>query len=154
MKKINCENRNPKRKIDLSSVERTAKTVLRELGRNGAEINIVFVSSQKIRVLNRRYLGKDTATDVLAFRQDRDPGETCISKDFFGDIIISSDRAARNAKEYGISFEEETALYVIHGILHLSGYEDRTVKGRSRMKRMENDIFKKIRKFFQEKFRT
>ncbi len=93
--------------------------------------------------MNRRYLGKDAATDVLAFRQvEPEPGQ----EGFLGDIAISSDKAVQNAKEYGTSFDEETALYVIHGILHLTGHEDRTKKGQVRMRKEEDRLFQKIRK--------
>lgn len=133
MARINCENRNRKEKIDLSKVKRIASTVLSRLNRKKAEVNIVFVSNQKIRSMNRRYRGIDEATDVLAFEG--------------GDIIISSDQAKQNTKVYNTSFAEETALYVIHGILHLTGHEDRTKKGKARMRRLENELIRKIRKF-------
>ena len=67
MTKVNCENQNPKRAVDLSKIKKVADLVLSQLGKKKAEVNIVFVSNQKIRALHRRYLGIDTATDVLAF---------------------------------------------------------------------------------------
>ncbi len=147
--KINSENLNKKRKIDLSKVERVAKTVLKALKKKHAEINIVFLSSQKIRVINRLYLKRDRATDVIAFpgsgRHIPSFGEEHHSGNFMGDIAICSDKAHANAKVYGMTFAEEIALYTIHGILHLLGYEDVTKKGRDRLRRKEDELFRQIK---------
>ncbi len=137
--KINSENRNRKRRIDLSKTEKVAKTVLKMLGKDGVELDIVFFSNQKIRALNRAYLGVDAATDVIAFASGEDK--------FLGDIAISSDRAAQNAGIYGVTFGEEIALCLIHGILHLAGYKDTTGKSRKIMREKENELLQKIRKF-------
>ena len=148
--KINIENRNRKRKIDLSKVKAVAKVALKELRKDTAELNITFFSSQKIRVLNRVYLGRDKATDVIAFPAGGKG--TCIGfagtkKDkFLGDIAISSDRASRNACSYGMTFMEELALYVIHGILHLSGHDDIRAKDRDKMRKKEDELIQKARK--------
>ncbi|MGB3082486.1 MAG: rRNA maturation RNase YbeY, partial [Candidatus Omnitrophota bacterium] len=88
--------------------------------------------------INRRYLGKDVSTDVIAF-----PGD--IGRRFLGDIAVSTDKAAQNAKEYGNSFIEEVALYVIHGILHLTGYDDHEKKDTEAMRRKENELFQKAK---------
>lgn len=120
--------------------------------RDNAELNIIFLSSQKIRALNRAYLGTDTATDVLAFppggTRVREKGKRVKGKEreFLGDIAISSDRASANARIYGTRFTEELALYVIHGTLHLLGYEDATEEGRAAMRRKENELLQKAGK--------
>jgi probable rRNA maturation factor len=136
--KINCENRNSKRRIDLGKIKKAAGKVLRLLKKKDSELNIVFLSNQKIRAINRRYLGKDISTDVIAF-----PGD--IARRFLGDIAVSTDKAAQNAKKYGNSFIEEVALYVIHGILHLTGYDDRGKKDTKAMRRKEDELFQKTR---------
>ena len=144
MAEIICENKNPRKPIDLSTVKGMVRKVLILIGKKDFGVNIIFVSNQRIRALNRKYLGKDNATDVIAFRQDDLPvGGKCESN-FLGDIAISSDKAVQNAAEYGVSFKEEIALYVIHGTLHLIGHEDVTRRGRAKMKKEENEIFKKI----------
>ena len=137
--RVNSENRNRNRKIDLSKTDRVARKALKEMGRKDAEVNIIFLSSQKIRVLNRTYFGRDRATDVIAFPA----GER---GKFLGDIAISSDRAAVNSRIYGVPAMEEAALYVIHGILHLLGYEDATEKGRARIRKKENELLQKTKK--------
>lgn len=152
---INTENRNRGKKVDLAGVRRVAAKVLANRGKPGASLNIVFVTSQKIRVLNRRYFGRDAATDVIAFpaggefpkvsaeirKKEKGKGK----KEFLGDIAISSDRANRNAAVYGVSFTEEIVLYVIHGILHLMGYEDVSRAGREKMRKVQDALFKKNR---------
>ena len=137
--RINCENRNSKRRIDLAKMKKVAGKALRTLKKGDAELNIVFFSSQKIRAMNRRYLGKDASTDVIAFQSEG-------RQRFLGDIAISTDKAARNAKEYGTTFAQETALYVIHGILHLAGYDDLRKKDSRVMRRIENELFQKAKR--------
>lgn len=105
-------------------------------------VNLVFVSNQKIRALNRKYFGMDLSTDVISFPSGKDFPEP---SGFMGDVVISSDKAAQNAAFYGVSFDEEISLYVIHGILHLLGFEDKTKKGRAKMRSLEDECLRKIR---------
>lgn len=148
MARINCENRNSKRAVDLSKIRRTAALVLRASRAADAEVNIVLVSDRKIRSLNRRYLGVDGPTDVIAFQECAGcraargkPGR------FLGDVAISSDTAARNARIYGVTFAKEITLLVIHGLLHLLGMEDVSAKGRRRMRRKEDEFLQKAEHF-------
>jgi probable rRNA maturation factor len=153
--KINSENRNRKRKIDLSKTKKVAEIILKTLKKDNVELNVIFFSNQKIRALNRVYLGMDTATDVIAFTSGEwiregkrlkgkrpDGGRT-----FLGDIAISSDKAAQNAGIYRVGFEEEIALCLIHGILHLIGYGDTSKESRKAMRKKEDELLQKVRKF-------
>jgi len=146
--KVNLENQNRKRKINLTLLEKIAKKTLKELSKVNSEVNIVFVSNQKIRAINRKYLKRDTSTDVIAFSSE---GDKVLKKikgqsQFLGDIAISSDKAYLNAKKYNVTFKEELALYIIHGILHILGYRDTTAKTRMKMQKKENGLLQKIRK--------
>ena len=144
--KINSVNRNAKRKLDLSKLDKAAKITFKELGIKIAEVNIVFVSNQAIRALNRKYLAIDKSTDVIAFIPGTDPIKAKKEKGpFMGDIAISSDKAASNSVEYGTTFVEEVTLYVIHGLLHLAGYKDTDKRSRSIMRKKENEISRKIK---------
>ena len=145
--KIYSENKNKRRRIDLKKVEKVARKVLKSLKKAHAELNIVFFSNQKIRAINRKYLGKDVSTDVIAFPRGDRLQTSDIRHQVAGDIAISTDKAAQNAKEYGTTFLEETVLYVIHGILHLTGYDDRKKRTREIMRRKEDGLFQKIQKF-------
>ena len=149
--KINCKNLNSKRRVDLAKIEKIARKTLRFLKKDNLELNIFFFSSQKIRAMSRRFLGVDRATDVIAFPGDGTAGPAARKKGrrlpaFFGDIAISLDKAAQNAAEYGTSFTDEVTLYVIHGILHLAGYDHRTKKDNIIMRRKENEFFQKVKK--------
>jgi probable rRNA maturation factor len=102
-----------------------------------ADLEIVFLDDRSIRGLNRRYKGEDAPTDVLSFRIDR---KEFGKARFLGEIFISLDTARRNAKVFGAAFEDETVLYVIHGILHLFGYDDKTPGQRARMSKKQDRI--------------
>jgi probable rRNA maturation factor len=147
--RINLENKNPRKKIDLGKLEKVARSVLRYYKMNSAEVNIRFLSSQKIRALNERYLNRNEATDVIAFQNDPEKPERAagINENFLGDVAISTDRAEKNAKEYGTRFTEEVALYVIHGLLHLKGLEDKTPKGKQVMRGIENELLQKNKRY-------
>jgi probable rRNA maturation factor len=90
-------------------------------------LSIVFVGEKRMRAINKKYLGHDYVTDVLTF----DLGEGC------AEIIICPSVARSNAKEHQTSTENEIILYVIHGILHLAGYDDKSEKDILRMRKME-----------------
>ena len=149
--KINCENRNVRRKVDLSRIKKVATVVLKSHRKNNVELNIILVDNRKIRALNRRYLNIDSATDVIAFPFGEEAGSSSKGqgarvkvkdkgRKFLGDIAVSSDKAAQNAKVYGVSFIEEVALCVIHGTLHLIGYKDTAEKERAVMRRKEHGV--------------
>lgn len=148
--KINSVNRNAKRTLDLSKLDKAAKITFQTLGVKTAEVNIVFVSNQAIRALNRKYLNRDKSTDVIAFIPGADPLKTKKKiSTFRGDIAVSSDKAASNSAEYNTTFTEEVALYVIHGVLHLLGYKDTDKKSKSIMRKKEDEISQKVRQFLQ-----
>lgn len=89
------------------------------------EVNVLLAGSRKIRELNRRYRGKDRATDVLSFPTDGGAG-----KDFAGDIAISADAAARSARQLGHAAADEVKVLLLHGVLHLAGYDHERDDGR------------------------
>lgn len=94
------------------------------------EITACFVTDSQIQRLNKTYSQKNAATDVLAFVMD-------VAGYNVGDIIISTDTAARNALAYKTSQENETRLYLIHGLLHLLGYRDHTLRQKELMRKKE-----------------
>src|SRR5581483_7863447 len=82
------------------------------------EVNVMLTSSSQMRTLNRQFRGKDRATDVLSF-----PSPPALAAQFSGDIAISVDIAARNASRYGHSLMQELKILLLHGMLHLAGYD-------------------------------
>ena len=96
-------------------------------------VNVLVTTSQELRALNRRFRKKDKTTDVLSFPPMFDQG-------FAGDIAISAAIAARNAKHLGHSAAEEVKILVLHGTLHLAGYDHESDKGE--MARVERRLRK------------
>ncbi len=114
-------------------------TLQTELGEQGKEVSITLVSQDKIRQLNDKFRKVSSFTDVLAFPIEDDFIST---KDILGDVVICPQVALRQAK--GHSFEDELALLVIHGVLHLLGYQDEGEKMREAMKDKERKILRKM----------
>ena len=92
-------------------------------------LSITFTDNEGIRALNNEYRHKDSATDVLSFpmytMRDGDVPEEDMAAEL-GDIVLSLERAGEQAKEYGHSFERETAFLTVHSVLHLLGYDHET----------------------------
>ncbi len=127
--------------IQASRLKRQIRRILEAEGVSAAEITVVFVGAQKIRALNRRFLRRDYATDVLAF-DTRDPraGRGVVQ----GDIVISTDAARKNARVFGNDPRRELTLYVIHGVLHLLGYDDHAPNDIRRMRAREEALMKEL----------
>ncbi len=98
----------------------------------------IFCSDNYLLKINKQYLKHSTFTDIITFDYSYD---NIIS----GDIFISIDRVKDNAKELGINFETELHRVMIHGILHLSGYGDKTEKGERQMRELEDKYLKKLK---------
>lgn len=90
------------------------KKILKREGRSGT-IDVSVVDDQTIHALNKRFRKKDKPTDVLSF--------TLNETGFLGDVIISEETTRKNAKRYGVAYEEEFKRLVIHGVLHVIGYD-------------------------------
>lgn len=101
-------------------------------------ISVLLADDEEIRRLNREFRGKDKATDVLSFPAGDAPGRTKVA----GDLAISVETAAREAETLGHSLETELRVLLLHGVLHLAGYDHETDTGE--MKRKENALRKKL----------
>ena len=132
-------------RFSLQRLKQTACKILRELGWKKAALSIWLVGDKQIRVLNRRYLKRDRATDVIAFSQ-LEGRRLKVSSGivFLGDLVISSDTTARQAARYENDFFYELAFYLCHGILHLMGYSDVTKKQAFWMERRQEAVLRKI----------
>ncbi|MCC3145390.1 rRNA maturation RNase YbeY [Halanaerobium sp. Z-7514] len=104
-------------------------------GYSGGEVSVAFVSNEEIRKLNKKYRELDEATDVLSFP---------IDDEVLGDIIISSQRAALQAEEYGHSLKRELAYLTVHGILHLFGYDHHGQEEKNEMRQKEERILTEL----------
>ena len=142
---ITLNNQQKKVLLNLPQVEQIIKAILRHEGLKTATLSVVFVTDSQIKLLNKKFLGRSYATDVLAF--DLRDKET---ENLRGDVIISLDTVLRNSKVFNSSFAQEVVLCVIHGILHLLGFDDhRSVdikKMRAKEQQLLKIVYQKIKK--------
>ena len=137
-----------KASIDLSRFTQVAVNVLSAAGEAQSELSIDLVGDRRMRGLNRKYRQKDRTTDVLAFAMRE--AEKPVGSPQLGDVVISVPTARRQAREAGHSLDEEVAALLIHGVLHLCGYDhERSEKEAKRMKRREHGILNKVRPMLQ-----
>jgi len=120
--------------IDGPAVRRAARAALGDM--LGC-YSIVFVDDEQMREVNRKYLGRDDTTDVIAFPFKDAPLTT---DDCAGEILVSAQRAADEARSRKLDLHAELALYVVHGSLHLAGYDDSTPREAADMHRQEKEI--------------
>jgi probable rRNA maturation factor len=109
--------------------------------------SVALVSDKRIRELNKLFRGKDTTTDVLSFRHEPDEFEAAHAAadrsddephhESAGDIVISVEQAARQAEDRGLSLELELKQLMLHGVLHLCGYDHETDKGEMNKRELE-----------------
>ncbi len=107
------------------------------------EIGIVFVDDREIRDLNEKYLKRDRPTNVISFPMAQ--GEFSeVNPCLLGDVVISVETAVKEAHELGLSLEEELAFLLIHGILHLTGYDHGQGDGQG-MAKVEEKLLNELR---------
>lgn len=111
------------------------RRVLAAEGVGRASISIALVDDATIRVINRRHLGHDWPTDVISFGLS-DPGDPALA----GELVISAEMAAATARRAGCDPSAELALYVVHGLLHLCGRDDRSPDDAAAMRRREGEV--------------
>ena len=121
--------------IDMSEerICQICQTILRDQDWNVGEISIAVVDDPTIHELNQQYLQHDYETDVLSFVLEQDDNRRLL----IGEIIISADTAATIAAEIGVSVVDELLLYLIHGMLHLVGFDDKDENARQVMRQAE-----------------
>lgn len=121
--KIIIKNFQKKIPVNPKRIKKAILNVFSSEGVNkSGEISVCFVDDSKIRRLNKKYAGKNNPTDVLAF----DIAGSGISKRLFADIVVSAQTAMRNSKIFKTTPDYELSLYVVHGALHLLGFNDHT----------------------------
>lgn len=136
---IDIINRQRKRKVNAKHWREFTAEALRAIKREGSDVSIVFVSNAAIRKLNQHYRGKDYVTDVLSFPTESEQFE---NESSLGEIVIATDRAAAQARENGLTLQNEIEQLILHGLLHLCGHDHETDKGE--MNRLELRLRKKL----------
>ena len=117
--------------VNAQRLQQAARTVLQDHGPDTVRLSIAVVDNATIHELNRRFLEHDYPTDVLSFtlEQQQDQLE--------GEVVVSADMAVKQAGEYGVPPEDELLLYVIHGVLHLVGFDDKSPELSEQMRSAE-----------------
>jgi probable rRNA maturation factor len=136
---IEIVNRQRGRKLNTRQWQEFAEKALAAITKDKKTAALVFVSDYAIKNLNRRFRGKSYATDVLSFPSEAERFEDQTN---LGEIVISVQRAAAQAKKHGLSFLVEVKQLILHGLLHLSGYDHETDKGE--MNRLELRLRKQL----------
>jgi probable rRNA maturation factor len=142
--KIWIRNRQKHIPLNLRKIRRVAQRILTELGLLEAELSLLFVNDLQIQALNRRYLRRDKPTNVLAFPMRK--GEfSALHPHLLGDLVISVEMAKRQSNRFGLDEMEMVILLMVHGVLHLIGYEhEGTKKGAREMTLKQKELFQCI----------
>ncbi len=125
--------------IDRTALRQLARAVLDGEGVADAEISLAFVDNPTIHTLNKRYLDHDEPTDVLSFPMS-EPG----AKKLSGELVIGAEVALAQAQARGHDVHAELALYVIHGLLHLCGHDDKSPEAAKAMRARERHYLREL----------
>ncbi|MDM8525171.1 rRNA maturation RNase YbeY [Desulfococcaceae bacterium HSG8] len=136
-------------KIDLEKIQKTAQVVLNALAYPDDELSVLIVNDSRIEELNREYLNRQGPTNVIAFPMYDDtdagpgfrtPGDCHIPR-LLGDVVISVDTARKEGEQAGVSTERRLIQLLVHGILHLVGYDHESTEEEAiRMEAMSNEL--------------
>ena len=124
-------NNRTKAKIDIKLIKKVTEKFFAYYKIKNKELSIAFIGDMVMRRLNKRYRGKDRPTDVLSFRGNGND---------LGEILIDYAQIKRQAKKYSKSVKEELIFILVHGLLHLIGYEDETKNGKIKMKKLGEEF--------------
>ena len=138
---IEVINRQRKRPIDCERWQVFATQASRALAVAADGVTVAFVSDRAMCELNRMWRGKRATTDVLSFPAAQAEFEKAEGLNL-GDVVVSIEQAERQANEHGLSLENEIAQLILHGLLHLSGYDHKTDRGE--MNRLELRLRKRL----------
>ncbi|OIO52652.1 MAG: rRNA maturation RNase YbeY [Parcubacteria group bacterium CG1_02_44_65] len=119
--------------LALKLVKSAAEKFARAHKLGGQELSVAFLSGAEMKKLNRRYRGRDKTTDILSFAGEGD---------LLGELVMDYAQIKRQAKSYGNSAKQELVFVLVHGLLHLLGYDDKTEAGRLKMIRLGEEFIK------------
>lgn len=134
MNKINFFNEGLE--FDVKGKQKIRKWVTNTISEEGflkvSELNFIFCSDNYLLDINQKYLNHDTYTDIVTFDSSENNDEIA------GDIFISIDRVNENAEKFKVDLKDELHRVIIHGVLHLCGYKDKTKEEKNKMTQKEN----------------
>jgi len=138
---IEIINRQRSKKVQTKQWRVFTERALTAIGAKPAGVTVVFVSDDAVKRLNRQFRGKDQTTDVLSFPHRAEPFEN-ENREHLGEVVLSVGRAAAQAKQNGLTFSNEVEQLILHGLLHLCGYDHETDNGE--MNRLELKLRRKL----------
>lgn len=132
--------------IAIPAIEAAAAKVSELYGLEAAELSVTLTDNRHIQAINRQYRGIDRPTDVIsfAFNESEEPKIQDAEVNVLGDIIISLERAAEQAAEYGHSYRREVAFLTVHGLLHLLGYDHMEDEERQEMEEEQRAVMEAL----------
>jgi probable rRNA maturation factor len=137
--KIELINQQRVKRLNLKEFEFFLSKTLSFLKIPSKKISVLFCDNVQIKKLNRKFFKRDSDTDVIAF-----PIYDEFDKDYLGEIVTSVEKAVETSVKYGSSWKKELLLYIIHGLLHLLGYDDIKPQDRLVMERKQKCILDKL----------
>lgn len=136
---ISIEQDHPSRRLDDAVLRQLIRHVLAAEEATPVHLSVVLAGHELVRRLNQKYLDHDYNTDVLSFSLQTGPGlSDAENEGVEGEVYVDLDTAAERHEEFDTSFEQETCRYVVHGVLHLLGYDDATESGQETMRQKED----------------
>ncbi len=145
---ISIQNRQKKEKIDVQRLRRSLKRLLRELECGEVDLGVFLVDDDQIRETNRDYLDRDRPTNVISFPMKGGALDD-IHPEMLGDIVLSIETAARDARAENFDIMDEVEFLLIHGLLHLMGYDHENGEARetTMMQQRERELFYMLRHY-------
>ncbi len=148
LKGIDIQNVHPKLKVKRKAIRLLVEKILTS-EKADSSVDVIFVDDAKMKQLNRRFTRREKTTDVLSFGMRE--GQACaIEYPSLGDVYVSLDQAKRQAEEYGVGFHKEVEHLVVHGVLHLLGYDHKGKKEEGIMRQKEQMYLQKMEKFLSK----
>ncbi|HEX7569373.1 MAG TPA: rRNA maturation RNase YbeY [Verrucomicrobiae bacterium] len=142
-------NRQRTKKINTRFLKQVVAELFAELEITEAELGIMLVGAKEMARVNWQFLQHEGSTDVITFdHSEKRKAESGKRKTLHGELFICVDDAVTQAKEFGTSWQAEAVRYVVHGVLHLLGYDDLKPDLRRTMKREENRLVRHLEKRF------
>lgn len=144
---ILIDDRQKRHKISKIKLQKKAQAILNALGSHEGELSILLVDDSEIKTLNKDYLNRSGPTNVIAFPM-KEGDFLDINPQLLGDVVISMETAGREALQSGISTEERFAQLLVHGILHLFGFDhEKSEQDARKMEKKSDELLKLIESY-------
>lgn len=140
---VQIDNKQSNHRLSKKRLRQTAKVILNALGCPDAELSILIVDDQQIAQFNQDYLNRNGPTNVIAFPM-REGRFSEITPNLLGDVVISADTAKREGQSAGLNMQDRLDQLLIHGILHLCGYDHENTRTEARRMEKKTEELLKI----------